>query len=521
MQNLTPINENAFIGMNNRYPGHLLPRGVFRNLSNVLISESSIDKRPGTTGSTSVATGQVMLGGTAFEPNGGNKAQVFNLNGATNARLYYSTNATTFSTLGSANLTKDAQMNFLQASNYLFGFNGFDEIDLASDGVTLTHNRATVPLGTVAFWFHNYLFVAGVAGNPSRLYWSNLGDPTTFTSTNFIDINANDGDKITGLTAFNDNLVVTKLNSIWQITGFSGSTFSATTVAGQNTQNFIQGYGSPSHQSLVAAGSSLYYLSFIGGIPHIRAMKRTLYGTIVDGGIMSLDIEQTMKGLNFSKLNLAAGFYDGKYLYWALPSGSSQVNDTVICFYPELATRGPDGVIRSWTVWTGINVNQFFVSTLSGQGKTYFSDAGTTGKVFVIDSSVAADNGTPVVMTADYRDFILDRSAARKAKWKYLYTKFKTGSAGTLGVYARLDEAADFTLQESIALKGNSPGLGPTGTFTLGVSQLGGQALTKQRVTLAQMTGTLLGVRLLESTANPCSVYELEAFGFLKGLRDD
>lgn len=509
------INEEYPLGMNDKYNPSDLPPGVFALIENGVVNTNNISKRPGTSGSSVVVSSGTFLGGTAFEPAGGTKLQVVCLNGASNASLYTSSNGTTFSAIGSANLTNDAQMNFVQASNRLFGFNGSEVVDVASDGTTVTKNRAGVPIGKYAFWFHNYLFVSGVTANPNRLYWSALGDPTTFDAADYVDINANDGDSITGLSAFNDNLIVGKNNSTWAIGGFSGSTFDATTIAGQNTNSLIYGSGVASHRSMVSAGKYFYYLSYVGGIPHIRVLTRSFYGAIMDGGIVSLDMEGTMLLLNNTKLMDATGLYDGKFLYFGLPSSSSQVNDMTLVLYPDLTKQSVYGTLRSWVKWTGFNANVFFLSSISGQAKVYFTDASTSGKVFLLDSSVSTDNdSTPVTLTIQTRDF--QGHPAKQSKFLYYYWKFASGSAGTVDVYAKIDQAVDYNLQESVSLAGSSPGLG---TFVLGTSTLGGAALTQRRTTLLALTGHFLGVQLIEDSANACNIYDMQVYGQTKGLR--
>lgn len=487
-------------------------------IQNAIISNNRLAKRNGTTQSTSLGA-FTHLGASAYEPTGGTKRIVVCRNGASNAQLYMSTNGTAYSAIGSANLTKDLQMNFIQASDKLVGFNGSEVVDY--DGTTVTKNRSGIPLGKFAFWFHNYLFVGGVAGTPNRLFWSDLGNPLAFTSSNFIDINANDGDALTALNTINDELVVFKNNSIWSITGFSGSTFSTTTIAGQNTNSKFNGHGTPSHQSVVAVEKSLYYISFLGSVPHIRVVSQSVFGKIVDSGIYSYDIEGTMNGLNKTQLSKIAGIYDGTYVYWGVPDGSSTSNNLVLVHYPVLQIRSPLGVNRSWVQWTGITPQQFFSSTISGQNKIYFTDATTNGFVSVFNSSIYTDGETPVSMNILTRDFVLDPQMARKSKYKYQYTKCAAGSAGMLNLYARVDQAADFGLQETINLQGSSPGLGPTGMFTLGVSVLGGSSIFKDRTTFQHLTGTLLGVKFTETTANSCEIFDMQIYGLLKGLRDD
>lgn len=513
----TRFDEKFFIGMNDRLPSHELPAGVFNLLDNVLIADNKIVKRPGNSGSTAIAGSQKILGSVAFERSNGTKSQIVCLNGASNAQLYESSNGITFVAIGSANLTKDAQMNFVVASDVVFGFNGTEVVDY--DGTTVTKNRATLPIGKFGFWFHNYLFVAGVAGFPNRLFWSDLGTPTTFTSANFIDMSANDGDAITGLCAFinagNDQLLVFKNNSLGGIEGFSGSTFSTTTIAGLNTSSVNFGFGTPSHRSILAVGKNVYYLSFVGGIPHIRMLERSLYGTLLDAGVVSYEIETTLNAVNKSQLARVAGVYDGKYCYWALPSGSSTTNNLVIQMWHDKLYQTAQGPMRSWVKHTsGYTVDNFFNSTISGRAKIYWSDASTSGKVFLIDPSLNTDNGVATVSEVRTRDYVGDPD--RKTKWRYNPIKYDTGSAGTLVVNARTDQAASYGNQQNISLAGSSPGLG---MFVLGTSLLGGSMTSRTIVTLQQLTGTLLGLQFKESTSNGLTMYDFQVLGNRKGFR--
>lgn len=503
--------------MNDKYPSHLLPPGVFQLVQNALVVDNKIAKRAGTDNVAASLGAQIILGLSAYEPTGAAKRIIACLNGGSNAQLYSWTGSGAFSAIGSANLAANTQMNFTKAGNYLFGFNGTEVVDVDSS-LTVTRNRSTVPLGTYAIWFHNYLFVATTTANPSRLSFSNLDDPTVFTAADFIDVNPDDGDTITGLAVINDELFVFKQFTIWTITGWSGSTFSATTIAGQNLNSKIYGYGCVSHQSIVNTGRDLFYLSFLGGIPYIRSFLQTTFAETIEQGIVSSDLEATLDGVNKSQLSKVAGVYDGRYIYWAFPNAAATTNDLVLVFDPEKKVKVGSNVYRSWVTWTGITPSQYTVSTISGRSKVYFGDATTGGFVFEQGTSEFTDNGTAISMDVRTRDYML--SPSRKSKWKYVYLKYTTGFAGTLSVNARTEKAVNFTSQEDISLVGNSPGLGPTGTFTLGVSVLGGAAIAKQRVNLATLSGTLFGVQFREITSSNCEIFDFSILGRKKGYRD-
>src|SRR5258708_3161156 len=347
MQDLVQIQEPQLIGMNDRYPPQALPRGIYTLVQNALVDQDRIQKRKGTTPVAASIGSFSILGLSAFQPDAGTKYLIANFDGASNAQLYKWSGSGNFTTLGSANLTAGASMNFVQASNILYGFNGTDVVSVDSS-LTVTKNPATVPQGNYASWFHNYLFVANSAAHPNRVFWSVLGDPTTFNSSDFIDINPSDGDQITGLAILNDELYVFKNNTIWTLTGFSVPTFATTAALGQNTNNKIYGYGSPSQKSIVSTGRDLYYLSFAGGTPHFRSFITTQFSSPIEQGIVSFDVEGTMNGLQASQLSKVSGAFDGKYIYWSLPNGGSSKNNLVLVLEPSIKVKGKDMVHRSW-----------------------------------------------------------------------------------------------------------------------------------------------------------------------------
>lgn len=483
---------------------------------NCFISDNKISKVTGSSAINTQIAAQPFNGLSSFQKfSSGDKWLIANVNGASNASIYSSTGGN-FSSISAANtFTNSARMYFAVANNSIFGFNQAEVFDW--DGTTFTKNRAGIPLGNFSEWFHNYLFVAATSANPNRLYFSNLGTPTTFTGSDFVDVNPGDSDSITGLGMLQDELFVFKRNTIWSITGWSGTTFGATTIATQNTNVRLFGYGCIAPGSIISVGNDIYFLSFLSGTPQIRSLKKTQFAQTLGGGIISYDITGTMASINKTYMINTVGVFDGRYCFWAITTGSSTTNNKIIAL-DTWGIRKVKGItIYPWTTMTGKNAAFMTKNSLSGSDIVYYATTSlTSGLVYKFDSSIYTDEGTNITMTATPRTFMLDPS--RKTKWKYLYLKFSTGVSATLNVKARADLAADYTLQKAVSLAGSSPGLG---SFVLGTSTLGGNMIQKDRVTFAQMTGTLLDVQFTEQSANAVTLYEFSLYGNPRGLRDD
>jgi hypothetical protein len=96
------------------------------------------------------------------------------------------------------------------------------------------------------------LWAGGTTNQPSRLYFSEIGDGRTWPEENAIDVGEDDGEAIEDLLPFVDVMLVAKRNSLWAVTG--------TTLADLAVTR-IQGGGAAPGRSLVATP----YGAFIAG----------------------------------------------------------------------------------------------------------------------------------------------------------------------------------------------------------------------------------------------------------------
>lgn len=507
-----PIVENQFHGLNDVLPPEDLPPGFFTKIDNAFCSDRQIAKVFGSTAINAAIATKPFNGLAPFEIlSSGSKWLVTSINGASNAQLYQSTGGN-FSAIGSANLANSKPVWFETANNILFGFNGTEEVDW--DGVTVTKNRATVPLGFYAKWFHNYLFVANTTANPNRLFWSNLGDPTTFAGANFVDINPGDGDQITGLSLIQDELLVFKRNTVWSITGFSGTSFSSTTIATQNTNGRIFGYGTVSGLSVIPVGNDVYYFSMLGNTPVIRSLTKTINSITLDGGVISNNIKTTLSNITLANLSQIVGSFDGRYCYWAIPINSSSTNNQIIAMDTWEITTQRGTTIYPFITMSGKNASYFATSTIPGSTKVYFADAASSGLVFKFDTSLHTDNNINITMDIQTRDYFHEPS--HKSKWKYLYTTYLSGSAGMININAKIDQGSNYSNIDIINTVGNSPGLG---SFVLGTSSLGGATTSTNRTTFPGYTCHYLGLEFKDTTANSVMIHKWELYGKPRGLR--
>lgn len=222
--------------------------------------------------------------------------------------------------------------------------------------------------------YKGYHFAAGVTAQPSRLYISTLASPADFTNdpaattdgedpdnatsvpgatiftgtvpdvAQFVDINPSDGEPITGLKAYQDYLIIGKVNSLWSLT-----------IDGATNKPIIQlitmAAGCVSHRSMVSVNNDMYLLS---GLGPISLGNERNYPTGLRTNRLGEKIESMLLGINEAAWGRSVGtFWDHMFIL-SLPINGSTVNNCVIM----LDTR-----FGGWSVWDNINARSFLTYT--------------------------------------------------------------------------------------------------------------------------------------------------------------
>lgn len=350
----------------------------------------------------------------------------------------------------------------------------------------------------------------------------NITAVDTSTLSNFVDVNPGDGDQIMGLGVLNDELFVFKKNTIWSLTGYSGASFSLTTKNTQNTNNRIYGYGCIAPGSIVSTGDDIYFLSFVGNIPHIRSLVKTQFATTIEGGTITENLTTTMSSFNLASLSTTQGIYDGRYIKWAFATGGSTLPDETLELDTYHIAKSRGRTIYPFVKRVGIHPHFFILSTISGTANVYFIDwldtsPYTKGVVYKFDPTIYTDLlvANQIFIQVMTRAYMPD--PARKQKWKYLYLKYDTGEISTFDVNSILDQG-DAVNQATINL--NTGDGNRLDSFVLDTSTLGGKAsVASARVNLAQMVGKMAQFNYFESSNAPFGLYDWEVYHLPKGLR--
>ncbi len=263
-------------------------------------------------------------------------------------------------------LSSTARYQFATQNDILFIVNG-ENVNKKWDGTTFADQAGSPPIAKYIRVHKNRMFLAGNPTNPSRLYFSELGDPENWPVLYFIDIGKGDGDEITGFGVLLDNLVIFKTNSIWVLQGDSPSNFVLRKV--------VDGYGSVSQTSITNVKETLTAFTKDG----------VFFFDGVRSALASEKIEKTIKNLNKSYLSLASAvFFDNK-LYIAVPEGDSMKNNLVLVF---------DTLRTAWTLYRGIPVSEWVIWRKYNQDILLFGSS-ETGQVYEFGVGYS-DDGNPI-----------------------------------------------------------------------------------------------------------------------------
>lgn len=428
MQDLVEIKDAVDVKTyNDKLIDHSLPDGHCVLALNCFLDDNQIKQR---TGYSMIAndTGENKpnLGFLAYEVATGKQLLKINDNaGSTAANLFYWNGIGNWVMVAAPTFTAGVVCSMVVANGKVYISNGVDATKEWDMGTLTLTNMAGIPVTPYLDWFHNYL----VALKNSRMYISDLGDPTTFPVGSYIDINPDDGDFITGSNSLKDELMVFKRSRTYSFQGWTELSFTVTFV-----NEKLASYGTTSDDSIVNTGKDLFFMSFGGGIPHIRSLTETQLANTIYAGIITDSQEGTMKTLSLSQLNKCASVFDGRKVWFFMPTGSSTYNDLTLVY---------DTITTGVTKHTGIYAARAVASTISGEFKIYFADS-RNSKVYVFDGSYD-DDGNDIEFRYISKRFQPDFK--RFMKWKYLYMQYQRESTGNLEVYTSVDDYLPFLLE--------------------------------------------------------------------------
>ena len=172
----------------------------------------------------------------------------------------------------------------------------------------------------------NRLFGVGDGDTRNTLYASDSLDPAVWDLTNSIVVNGDDGDQITAIVPYYKNrIIVFKKRRVFQVDIPSDATTAADWVVSIISNNT----GCVASGTAVQVSSDILFLSDNG----IRSLVRSVADDFSSVGVpISEIVKDVIQSINTDSIRISTAiYYDNRY-FLAVPTGSSNVNDTLIVY---------------------------------------------------------------------------------------------------------------------------------------------------------------------------------------------
>lgn len=264
-------------------------------------------------------------------------------------------------------LSSGGDYHFATVNDYLIFCNGID-VPKKWDGINAPVDLGgSPPRGKYVAVHKNRVFFAGSSSNPSRLYFSDLLNPDSWPTLNFIDISPEDGDSLTGVLSYGDYLVIAKQHSIWILAGDAPANFTVRRVSAR--------IGCLAPRSLCAVNDLICFVADDG--VYLTDLTQTT--------MASERVRKTWSGLNRRRLHQAAAHSFNHKLFVAVPDGNSTYNNLVLVY---------DLIRKAWLIVKGWSASSFTVFRDMGKLELYLGSA-ATGQVYDVESG-ASDDGAAI-----------------------------------------------------------------------------------------------------------------------------
>ena len=172
----------------------------------------------------------------------------------------------------------------------------------------------------------NRLFGVGDGDTRNTLYASDILDPAVWDLTNSIVVNGDDGDQITAIVPYYKNrIIVFKKRRVFQVDIPNDATTAADWIVSIISNNT----GCVAAGTAVQVSSDILFLSDNG----IRSLVRSVADDFSSVGVpISEIVKDVIQSINTDSIRISTAiYYDNRY-FLAVPTGSNNVNDTLIVY---------------------------------------------------------------------------------------------------------------------------------------------------------------------------------------------
>ena len=217
--------------------------------------------------------------------------------------------------------------------------------------------------------YSNRAFYSGLSGVPSTVWFSDLGEPEGILPENFFEVRTNDGDSVSGMSSYQNGLIISKYKSIHFLSGNSPENF--------DLQEITTEYGNISNRTMIV------YENLFWGLDQ----KGIIQWNGSQVGIISSKIEDVFLSMNLAAAKDNATAIHDRFrneVRFAIPTDGSTLCNTLVVY---------DYIANGFAVWKGNNINAMAMVQGSLSSPTSFF-GGYSGSIRFFGSSFLTDYGT-------------------------------------------------------------------------------------------------------------------------------
>lgn len=284
--------------------------------------------------------------------------------------------------------------------NSTFGaYDGVPPASLSFSGMAFDYFASYIPKYIEVN--QNMVFAAGYSSSPSRVDISDLGLPENYQVDNNFEVRTNDGDRIFGLKAYNNQVIIAKEHSFAKAVGNSPDNLQLVELSEE--------FGCISNRTMITKDQTCFWLDRKGILEYNGANWK----------IISDPVEGIFRRMNLSAAKeMACGIHHiyRNQIWWGIPVDGSLVNNITVVF---------DYLIGGWTFFDGYNPASFayvqgqltkptvwrgdFSGSVHFTGESFYNDSsvGITCLAFTRFENVGGENQTTL-----WRRMFLDAATA-------------------------------------------------------------------------------------------------------------
>lgn len=217
----------------------------------------------------------------------------------------------------------------------------------------------------------NSMFSSGFSQAPSQLWFSEIGAPEVIEPEYNIEVRTNDGDRIYGIKAFNNQLIVLKQNSFHKVIGDSPDNYELVELSLE--------YGCISDKTICEYREMLVWLDQKGILQY--------NGSSWD--IISTPVEDLFRRMNLAVAKEKACAVHQLYrnqIWFGIPVGETTQNNFTVVY---------DYLVEAWTFFEGFNPASFALIQ-GGLSKPTVWRGDYSGLVHYHGESMYSDNGAGI-----------------------------------------------------------------------------------------------------------------------------